>query len=74
MEEGEERTELCRLIANHMKKVMLAVNKDGVDDSKIFKDLAEMSRGRILLNPEMMRLHEFKVAAPAANGKKKKKK
>ncbi len=74
MEEGEERTELCRLIANHMKKMMLAVNKDGVDDSKIFKDLAEISRGRILLNPEMMHLHEFKVAAPAATGKKKKKK
>lgn len=74
MKEGDERTELCRLIANHMKKLMLSVNRDGVDDEKIFKDLAEMSHGRIIFTPDTMRLHEFKVAAPVATGKKKKKK
>ena len=74
MEEGEERTELCRLIANHMKKLMLTVNKDGVEDAKIFKDLAEISRGRIIISPDSMLLHEFKVAATPATGKKKKKK
>ncbi|MDE5745498.1 MAG: DUF4290 domain-containing protein [Paramuribaculum sp.] len=74
MEEGEERTELCRLIANHMKKLMLTVNKDGVEDAKIFKDLAEISRGRIIISPDSMLLHEFKVAVTPATGKKKKKK
>ncbi|MDE6652088.1 MAG: DUF4290 domain-containing protein [Paramuribaculum sp.] len=74
MEDGDERTELCRLIANHMKKLMLTVNKDGVEDTKIFKDLAEISHGRIIINPDQMKLHEFKVAAPVNNGKKKKKK
>lgn len=74
MEDGEERTELCRLIANHMKKLMLTVNKDGVEDEKIFKDLAEISHGRIIINPEVMKLHEFKVATQATPGKKKKKK
>lgn len=74
MDEGEEHTELCRLIANHMKKLLLTVNKDGVEDSKIFKDLAEMSRGAIILNPETTRLHEFKVIQTPASGKKKKKK
>ena len=74
MEEGPERTELCRLIANHMKKLMLAVNRDGVDDAKIFKDLAEMSHGNIIIRPEEMHLHQFKVAPAPASGKKKKKK
>ncbi len=57
-----------------MKKLLLTVNKDGVEDSKIFKDLAEMSRGAIILNPETTRLHEFKVIQTPASGKKKKKK
>lgn len=73
MEPGEERNELIRLIANQMKKLMLAVNTDGVDDTKIFKDLAEMSHGAIRINPEEMPLHDFKIA-PQPTGKKKKKK
>ncbi len=40
MPEGEERDEVIMIIANHMKKQMLAVNPDGVDDRKIFDDLA----------------------------------
>lgn len=74
MEEGEERTELCRLIANHMKKLMLAVNREGVDDAKVFKDLAEISHGSITIRPEQMQLHTFKAAPLPANNKKKKKK
>ncbi len=74
MPEGEERTALIRLIANHMKKLMLAVNKDGVDDVKVFKDLYELSNGVIRIDSAQMRLHEFKEAPVPANGKKKKKK
>lgn len=73
MEPGEEREALVLLIANHMKKLMLAVNPDGVDDIKIFKDLHMMSRGEITLYPDTTQLFEFK-AAPAPAGKKKKKK
>lgn len=73
MEEGEERDALVLLLANHMKKAMLAVNIDGVDDDKIFKDLAELSHGRILVDPDKTHLHEFKTA-PVSSGKKKKKK
>lgn len=73
MEEGPERDALVLLLANHMKKLMLAVNKDGVDDAKIFADIARMSRGAIRLDPAVHRLHEFKEA-PAPTGKKKKKK
>lgn len=73
MEEGEERTELVRLIANHMKKLMLNVNPEGVEDEKIFKDLLHITHGRINVDPETMKLHEFK-AAQIITGKKKKKK
>ena len=73
MEPGEERDALVILIANHMKKLMLAVNPDGVDDVKIFKDLHMMSRGEITLYPDTTQLCEFK-AAPTQSGKKKKKK
>ena len=39
MPEGEERDALILLVANHMKKLMLSVNSEGVDDAKILKDL-----------------------------------
>lgn len=74
MEEGEERDQLVYYIANHMKKLMLGVNKDGVDDAKVFKDLAEYSHGAIRLDPETTRLHEFKAMPSPQTGKKKKKK
>lgn len=73
MPEGQERDELILLLANHMKKQMLAVNPDGVDDAKVFKDLCEISAGRIRLDASQVRLHEFK-AQPVPSGKKKKKK
>ena len=72
MEPGEERSELVLLIANHMKKLLLAANSDGVDDIKIFKDLAEYSHGQIQLSPETTVLHEFKIVAPPSGKKKKK--
>lgn len=73
MQEGEERDNLVRMLANQMKKLMIAVNKDGVDDAKIFKDLAEISEGVIRISPEDMPLHEY-VIPQQVTGKKKKKK
>lgn len=73
MPEGEERDEVIMLIANHMKKQMLAVNPDGVDDRKIFDDLSWYSRGSIRLSPETHRLHEFQAMPQPQSGKKKKK-
>lgn len=72
MEENEDRWALVTLIASQMKKMMLAVNKDGASDEKIFRDLEDISGGRIRINPADMPLHEFK-AAPAPSKKKKKK-
>lgn len=72
MPEGPERSELELLVANHMKKQMLAVNPDGVEDVRIFADLYELSRGAIRID-ESVRLHEFKEM-PQPTGKKRKKK
>ncbi len=74
MPEGEERDQLVLLIANQMKKLQMQVNKDGVDDIKIFKDLAEISHGAIRLSPDTVVLNEYKLAPAPATGKKKKKK
>lgn len=73
IEDEAERTEFIRLIANQMKKLLLAVNKDGVDDQRIFHDLAEMSEGFIRINPEEMKLNEFIIPAQPSGKKKKKK-
>ena len=74
MSEGEERDALILLVANHMKKLMLSVNSEGVDDAKILKDLRELSHGAINLNPENYHLHEFKEAPQQTSNKRKKKK
>lgn len=72
MEPGEERDALITLLANHMKKLQLAINPEGVDDVKIFSDLYEMTGGAINIQPGELRLHEFTIAPMP--GKKKKKK
>lgn len=74
MDEGPDRDQVVLLLANHMKKQMLAVNPDGVDDAKVFKDLLELSHGALRLDPATTRLHEFKEMPVAVTGKKKKKK
>jgi hypothetical protein len=38
--EGAEKDALVMLIANHMKKLIFQINKEDVEDAKIFKDLA----------------------------------
>lgn len=59
-EEGEERTELIRLIANQMKKCFLTWNKELVDNRKIFEDLRELSNGKLDFTDDSFRLVETK--------------
>lgn len=73
MEPGEEKDALIMLLANHMKKLMMAFNQDNVEDSRIFKDMAAMSHGEIILTPENHRLLDFQIIAPPSGKKKKKK-
>ena len=72
--ETEEKAILISMIAHHMKKLMLTHNKEGVDDAKILRDLAEYSGGRINLDPSTYLLHEFKEVEISTPGKNKKKK
>lgn len=60
LEAGEERDYLIKLLANQMKKSYLTWNKETVDDRKIFKDLDELSGGKIVLDEETYKLTESK--------------
>jgi hypothetical protein len=72
-EEGAERDSLILLIANQMKKLMLTVSRDSVEDEKIFKDLEVISKDKIVVDPTKMKLQDYKEN-PTQAGKKKKKK
>jgi hypothetical protein len=68
-DESEEKEALILVIANQMKKSFILWNKDSVDDRKILKDLAELSRGRIIRSSDNMKLAEISglVDAPQRN-------
>jgi hypothetical protein len=70
--EGEERDAMIELLANHMKKSYVSWNKDGVEDRKIFKDLAELSKGKIVVEEEF-KLADIKptLSTPKTHKKKK---
>lgn len=74
MEEGPEKDELVSMSANHLKKLLIAHNREAMTDAKVLRDLSDYSEGRIVLDPERYLLHEFNVVAPPAGSKKKKKK
>lgn len=69
--DGEERNSLILLIANHMKKLIYGINKEDVEDEKIFNDLYQYSRGKIKLTSETHKLHVFKEAPVVQNNTKK---
>jgi len=48
-EEGEMKSALVKVIANHMKKSYLSWNKDTVTDAVIFEHLLELSDGKLNL-------------------------
>lgn len=72
LEDGEQKDHMILLIANQMKKQLLAHNKEVVSDAKVLKDLKEFSGGAIDLNPEEYPLHEYNEITPKNQGKKKK--
>lgn len=74
MEDSEERQNLIGVIANHMKKLMLAHNKEGVSDAKVLRDLCFMSDGKIDLLPGDIYLYDYQEVVPANKQKQNKKK
>jgi hypothetical protein len=59
-EGGELKDSLISMLANHMKKSFLTWNKEVVDDQKIFKDLENLSGGKIILSEDSHKLTESK--------------
>ena len=47
MPEGDDRDALVALLASQMKKTMLNDQRDDITDERIYKDIYEMSEGRI---------------------------
>ena len=71
MPEGEERSELLRLIAAQMKKEYVLWNKDSVEDSKIFEDICEYSDGKIRLTENELNLGVYRAPSQQNNNKNK---
>lgn len=72
-EEGDERNELIRLIANQMKKCFLTWNKEIVDNKKIFEDLRELSNGKLDFTEDTFKLIESRDVFYSKKNKQKKK-
>lgn len=74
MEESEEKQTLIGVIANHMKKLMLAHNREAVSDYKVLRDLCFMSDGKIDMLPGDIQLYDYQEIEPLKNQKGNKKK
>lgn len=53
LEEGEEKKDLVRMIAYHMKKSYLTWNREAVSDDEIFSDLKTLSGGKLEISEEL---------------------
>lgn len=71
--EDPDRAEFICLLANHMKKLLMAENPEVATDARVFADLARLSSGNILLNPDETRLREFEIIPGPGQAKKKRK-
>jgi hypothetical protein len=56
-DEGPEKKELTRLIANHLKKSYVNWNKDSVTDDVIFKQFKEMTNNELVIDEAMALTH-----------------
>ncbi len=70
-EPGPQKDQLVRLLATQMKKSFLTWNKETVDDRKIFKDLDELSDGKIILEEGVHKLVESREILARNNNPKK---
>jgi len=53
LDEGEEKDDLVRMIAYHMKKSYLTWNREAVSDEEILMDLKNLSGGKLEVNAEL---------------------
>ena len=71
-EDGEMKSQLVYVIANHMKKCFLNWNKDTVEDSVIYEHLFELSNGKISLDSSCPALSDSKDLISVSNRKNSK--
>lgn len=75
MENCVEKDQLIFLLANQMKKLLVTQNPETASDAKVFIDIADISGGKIQIDPNAYRLNEYlDVAQPNTSKTKKKKK
>lgn len=74
MEDSDDRWNMIGLIANHMKKLMLAHNREAVSDEKVLRDLCFMSDGKIDLLPGDIYLNDYQEVLVPVNMKRNKRK
>jgi hypothetical protein len=72
LEPGEEKEDLVRMIAYHMKKSYLTWNREAVSDEEILMDMKTLSGGRLEVSSDL-KLPETKeiLAKNRTPGKKK---
>ena len=71
--EGEEKGIIIEQLANQMKKLYLAWNKDAVEDEKIFQDFEELANGNVEISNNLQ-LTETKTILGKPKKRKSKKK
>ncbi len=72
MEDGDEKDELTRLIANQMKKSYLTWNRNSVSDQMILNQLDELSGGKLKLKDGVQLIATSEVLLANRPPKKKK--
>lgn len=74
MDGGIEKDRNIFLVANQMKKLLVAVNADSATDRRVFNDIREISGGCIDIDPQSYRLNDYIGVINSQESKKKKKK
>ena len=54
LKEGEEKSILTALVANHMKKLYLTWSKDIVEDKFIYKKMEELTNGKLVVSKDLV--------------------
>ena len=74
MEEGDERTELIRVVANQMKRCLIQWGHGSSDDEKVASDLARFTDGKVQLDLDTFKFDKINardLIQPRNNNKKK---
>ena len=73
MEEGDEKEELVRLVANQMKRCLIQWGHGSSDDEKVASDLARFTDGAVQLDLDVFKFDKInlKELQPVRNNKKR---